>query len=85
MESFYVLEGEITLHLGEQSGVRAPAGCFAHVPGGTIHGFRVKSGKARYLILTTPRHGRYGAITLASATRVCRRSIRSETRRSSSE
>lgn len=67
MESFYVLEGEITLYIGEQPGLRAPAGSFAHVPGGTVHGFRVESEKARYLILTTPRHGEfYRAITLAS-------------------
>jgi hypothetical protein len=61
------LEGEITLYLGEQPGARAPAGSFAHIPGGTVHGFRVESEKARYLILTTPRHGHfYRAITLAS-------------------
>jgi quercetin dioxygenase-like cupin family protein len=67
MESFYVLEGELTLHLDEQTGVRAPAGSFAHIPGGTVHGFRVESETARYLILTTPRHGQfYRAITLAS-------------------
>jgi hypothetical protein len=67
MESFYVLEGEITLYIGDQPGVRASAGSFAHLPGGTVHGFRVESEKARYLILTTPRHGEfYRAITLAS-------------------
>jgi hypothetical protein len=67
MESFYVLEGELTLYIGDQPGVRAPAGAFAHLPGGTVHGFRVESEKARYLILTTPRHGQfYRAITLAS-------------------
>jgi quercetin dioxygenase-like cupin family protein len=67
MESFYVLEGEITLYVGDQPGVRAPAGSFAHLPGGTVHGFRVESETARYLILTTPRHGQfYRAITLAS-------------------
>lgn len=67
MESFYVLEGEMTLFIGDQPGVRAPAGSFAHLPGGTVHGFRVESEKARYLILTTPRHGQfYRAITLAS-------------------
>ena len=67
MESFYVLEGELTLYIDDQPGVRAPAGSFAHVPGGTIHGFRVESEKARYLILTTPRHGEfYRAITAAS-------------------
>ncbi len=67
MESFYVLEGELTLYIGDQPGVRAPAGSFAHLPGGTVHGFRVESEMARYLILTTPRHGEfYRAITLAS-------------------
>jgi quercetin dioxygenase-like cupin family protein len=63
-ESFYVLEGELTLFIGEV-GTRASAGSFAHVPGGTAHGFRVESETARYLILTTPRHGEfYRAITL---------------------
>jgi quercetin dioxygenase-like cupin family protein len=67
MESFYVLEGELTLFIDEQPGVRAPAGSFAHLPGGTVHGFRVESETARYLILTTPRHGEfYRAISLAS-------------------
>jgi quercetin dioxygenase-like cupin family protein len=67
MESFYVLEGEIALYIEDQPGVRAPAGSFAHIPGGTVHGFRTESERARYLILTTPRHGEfYRAITLAS-------------------
>jgi quercetin dioxygenase-like cupin family protein len=67
MESFYVLEGEITLYIGDQPGVRAPAGSFAHIPGGTVHGFRIESEEARYLILTTSRHGQfYRAITRAS-------------------
>ena len=65
MESFYVIEGEITFFVGNQPGVRATAGSFAHLPGGTVHGFRVESETARYLILTTPRHGEfYRAITL---------------------
>ena len=67
MESFYVVEGEVTLYLGDQAGARLGAGSFAHVPGGTVHGFRVESETARYLILTTPRHGQfYRAITLPS-------------------
>ena len=67
MESFYVLEGELTFYIGDQAGVRVPAGSFAHLPGGIVHGFRVESETARYLILTTPRHGQfYRAITLAS-------------------
>ncbi len=62
-----MLEGEITLYIGEQPGVQAKAGSFAHLPGGTVHGFRIESKTARYLILTTPRHGQfYRAITLAS-------------------
>jgi len=65
MESFFVLQGELTLFIGDGApGVRAGAGSFAHVPGGTVHGFRVESETARYLILTTPRHGEfYRAIT----------------------
>ena len=67
MESFYVVEGEITIFLGDQPGIRATAGSFAHVPGGTVHGFRIESETARYLILTTPRHGEfYRAITSRS-------------------
>lgn len=64
MESFYVIEGEITFYLGDRPGVRAGAGAFVHIPGGAVHGFRVESDSARYLILTTPRHGEfYRAIT----------------------
>jgi quercetin dioxygenase-like cupin family protein len=67
MESFYVLEGEITFYIGEQHRVRATAGAFVHLPAGTVHGFRIESETARYLILTTPRHGDfYRAITLPS-------------------
>jgi quercetin dioxygenase-like cupin family protein len=67
MESFYVLDGEIMLYIGDQPGERAGAGSFAHVPGGTVHGFRVESETARYLLFTTPRHGDfYRAITVAS-------------------
>ena len=39
----------------------------ATVPAGTVHGFRIESEIARYLILTSPRHGEfYRAITLPS-------------------
>jgi quercetin dioxygenase-like cupin family protein len=66
IESFYVLEGELTIYIGDQP-ERCAAGSFAHIPGGTVHGFRIESEKARYLILTTPRHGEfYRAITRAS-------------------
>ena len=64
-ESFYVVEGEVSFYLGDRSGVRVGPGAFVHIPGGTIHGFRIESATARYLILTTPHHGEfYRAITL---------------------
>jgi hypothetical protein len=57
----------IVLYLGDEPGARASAGSFAHILGGIVHGFRVDSETARYLVLTTPRHGAfYRAITLAS-------------------
>ena len=67
VESFYVVAGEVSFFLGDAPGVRAGAGSFVHVPAGAVHGFRVESETARYLILTTPRHGEfYRAITLPS-------------------
>ena len=58
-ETFYVLEGELTFWLGEAPPVRAAAGSFVHVPGGASHAFRVDSETARYLIITTSRHGEF--------------------------
>ena len=67
VESFYVLEGELSFFLGDDLR-RASAGSFVHVPAGEVHGFRVESETARYLILTTPRHGDfYRAISVPSA------------------
>jgi quercetin dioxygenase-like cupin family protein len=66
-ETFYVLEGEMSFFLDDQPGQVTTAGAFVHIPGGTIHGFRIESESARYLILTTARHGEfYRAITLPS-------------------
>jgi quercetin dioxygenase-like cupin family protein len=78
MESFYVLEGEVTLYIGDEPGVLAPAGSFAHIPGGAVHGFRVESESARYLILTTPRTASSTARSLSRRGRgVCRQPNRS--------
>ena len=67
IESFYVLDGEITIYVDDEPGRRMGAGSFAHIPGGVVHGFRIESEEGRYLILTTPRHGDfYRAITLPS-------------------
>ncbi len=59
-ESFYVMEGEITVYLedGDHS-TPAPAGTFVHIPGGVVHAFRVTSETARWLDLTTPQHERF--------------------------
>lgn len=54
-ESFYVLEGQLTVVLGEAE-TKATAGCFAYVPPKEAHAFRVDSPTARFLMLvTTPR------------------------------
>lgn len=65
VESFYILEGEISFFLNNEPGVRAIAGAFVHIPKGTAHGFRIESEEVRYLILTSPHHAEfYRAITL---------------------
>jgi quercetin dioxygenase-like cupin family protein len=53
-EGFYVLEGEITFHIGEQR-IMATAGVFANMPVGTPHSFKNESGKsAKMLISVAP-------------------------------
>ncbi len=60
VESFYVLEGGITFFLGRDApGVLNGPGGFVHIPAGAVHGFRIESETARYLILTTPSHGSF--------------------------
>ncbi len=52
-ESFYILEGELLVHLdGEQHSVRAGGVSFA--PRGVPHAFKVVSARARLLCLHTP-------------------------------
>jgi mannose-6-phosphate isomerase-like protein (cupin superfamily) len=53
-EGFYILEGEITFHIGEEK-VVATAGMFANMPVGTPHSFKNESGKpAKMLISVAP-------------------------------
>jgi quercetin dioxygenase-like cupin family protein len=52
-EAFYVLDGEITFHLGERE-ASASAGAFALVPPGTRHAFVVESDEARVLVVVSP-------------------------------
>ncbi len=52
-ETFYVLEGEITVHVdGVQT--RAAAGDAVVVPRGTPHAYRADSEQARVLVLNSP-------------------------------
>jgi len=53
-EGFYVLEGEITLVVGDER-LTASAGMFANMPVGTPHSFKNESGKpAKMLISVAP-------------------------------
>ena len=53
-EGFYVLEGEITFHIGADR-IVATAGMFANMPVGTPHSFRNESSKpAKMLISVAP-------------------------------
>lgn len=58
-EAFYVLEGEIELVLDDEP-VRAGAGTFALVPRGVAHTYRVLSGTARLLVLSSASAGAPG-------------------------
>jgi quercetin dioxygenase-like cupin family protein len=52
-ESFYILEGELTVHVDGQEHRGGP-GDFISVPAGAAHAFLVTSETARYLVLVTP-------------------------------
>lgn len=52
-EGFYILEGEITLYVGEQK-IKARPGSFAFGPKDVPHAFRVDSGPARMLFILSP-------------------------------
>ena len=68
VESFYVLDGEMTFFLPDAAPQVGRPGTFVHIPAGAAHGFRVESERARYLILTTPHHAEfYRAMTRAVA------------------
>ncbi len=52
-ETFYVLEGDLTVHIdGEE--ITASVGSTVFIPRGTPHAFRVDSETARLLVLNTP-------------------------------
>jgi mannose-6-phosphate isomerase-like protein (cupin superfamily) len=64
VESFYVLEGELALTVGERE-LRAPAGSWVEVPPGVPHAVSVPGPeRARFLNLHTPNCG-FGAVVRA--------------------
>jgi quercetin dioxygenase-like cupin family protein len=52
-EWFYLIEGEVTFHVGDQT-FRESAGAFVSFPRGIAHTFTVESSSARLLIVNTP-------------------------------
>ena len=58
-ESFYVIQGQVTLFLEGQEPVEASAGSYAYVPAGLPHAFRVTSETAGVLNYTTPLHEQF--------------------------
>lgn len=53
-ESFYLLEGAVSLHAGEKT-LHVSAGDFANVPRGTVHWFKnTGKGNAKMLVTFTP-------------------------------
>ncbi len=52
-ESFYVLEGEMTVYVGEEA-IHAASGTLVTMPRGVPHRFAIKSEQARYMNLCTP-------------------------------
>lgn len=53
-EAFYVLDGEVTVLLGDRE-ITASAGSFALVPRGTVHTFANRTNReARFLVIISP-------------------------------
>ena len=52
-EAYFVLEGTLTVYLGDQQ-YRAGPGSFVYLPRGIRHGFAVEGQSARWLVLLTP-------------------------------
>jgi mannose-6-phosphate isomerase-like protein (cupin superfamily) len=50
-EGFYILEGEITLHIGDKRFV-ARAGMFANIPVGTPHSFKNERNQSAKMLIT---------------------------------
>lgn len=52
-EAFYLLEGEVTIFVGDET-IKGTPGTFIFLPRGISHSFNIESEQARTLILITP-------------------------------
>ena len=52
-ESYSVVDGSLDVTIGEKT-ITAAAGCFFHIPAGTVHSHRITSAEARFVIVTSP-------------------------------
>jgi quercetin dioxygenase-like cupin family protein len=52
-ESYVMLEGEVEMTIQESKTIATP-GCFVDVPGGMLHGYKILSDSARFILITTP-------------------------------
>jgi quercetin dioxygenase-like cupin family protein len=53
-ETFYILDGEMTVWLADEEGRVCRAGAVVYAPAGMPHAFRVESDTARVLTISTP-------------------------------
>ena len=52
-EAYVVVEGEADVYI-EGTRLEAKPGCFVHIPAGTVHGYRIRSKSARFVVVTSP-------------------------------
>lgn len=69
-EWFYVLEGEVEMHLGERV-VLATPGYAVNLPAGVAHTFEAKSPQARFLVLVSNAGAERYLEELAQASQQC--------------
>src|SRR5438045_3726609 len=52
-ESYSVIDGALEVTIGGKT-ITATAGCFFHIPAGTVHSHRITSAAAKFVIVTSP-------------------------------
>lgn len=52
-EAYVVIDGEADIYL-DGARLDAKPGSFFHIPAGTIHGYRIRSASAKFVVITSP-------------------------------